>query len=135
MTLELEETFTVGQDTFCDSVSPTASIGVIFEDDLITGYFYAVDTAKNTEVLDALHIYNVADVTDKDKPSNIKIYWSHSGQVASLLINNYCHAIFDFNNKAGYCRNGFPDNNSGWTKTKERVLTDDLIDEIFKTNK
>ena len=135
MLLGLEETFTVGKDTFCDSVSPTSSIGVIFEDDLTTGYFYAVDTKKDTEVLDALHIYNVADVIDKDKPSNIKIYWSDDGQIASLLINNYCHAIFDFNNRVGYCRNGFPKNNSGWAKTPQRDLTDELIDEIFKTNK
>ena len=87
------------------------------------------------QVLDALHIYNVVDVTDKEKPSNIKIYWSDNGQIAALLINNYCHAIFDFYNKAGYCRNGFPKNNTGWIKTSNRDLTDELINDIFKSNK
>ena len=135
MILDLEETFTVGQDTFFDSVSPTSSFGVTFEDDLTTGYFYAVDTKPDLQILDALHIYNVADIIDKDKPSIIQIVWSYNGLIASLLINNYCHAIFDFNSKGGYCRNGFPESNNVWTVTKERVLTDNLIREIFETNK
>jgi hypothetical protein len=133
--LDLEETFTVGHDTFFDSVSPTSSFGVTFEDDLATGYFYAVDTKPDLKILDALHIYNVADVLDKDKPSKIQIAWSDNGLIASLLINNYCHAIFDFDTKAGYCRNGFPESNGEWVKIKERSLTDNLINDIFKNNK
>lgn len=132
MILDLEETFTVGYDTFFDSVSPTSSFGVTFEDDLTTGFFYAVDTKPDLQILDALHIYNVGDVIDK--PSKIQIAWSDNGKIASLLINNYCHAIFDFENKTGYCRNGFPESNGKWTKVQERTLTDDLINEIFGLN-
>ena len=132
MILDVDEIFTVGQDTFFESTSQINSFGVTFEDDLTTGYFYAVDTKPDLQILDGLHIYNVADVIDKDKPSKIQIAWSDNGLIASLLINNYSHAIFDFENKAGYCRNGFPDNNSGWTNTKNKKLTDDLITEIFK---
>jgi len=132
MILALEETFTVGQDAFFDSVSPTTSFGVTFEDDVTTGYFYAVDTASDLEVLDALHIYDVANIVDKDKPCKIQIAWTDDGQIASLLINDYCHAIFDFEEKAGYCRNGFPDNRGVWAQTKERSLTDELIADIFK---
>ena len=141
MILDLEETFTVGQDTFFDSISPTSSFGVTFEDDLRTGYFYAVDTKPDLKILDALHIYNVADVIDKDKPCKIQIIWTDNGKIASLLINGYCHAIFDFDKQAGFCRTGFPRSNGEWGKTKkrdeatERTLTDELINEFFKTDK
>jgi hypothetical protein len=135
VTLALEKTFTVGQDAFFDSISPTSSFGVTFEDDLNTGYFYAVDTEPELRILDALHIYNVADVVDKDKTCNLQIVWSDDGQVASLLISNYCHALFDFKARAGYCRNGFPEYNGEWCKTNERTLTDELIDNIFKDRK
>ena len=131
MLLDLEEDFIIGQDTYFDSVSPTSSFGVTFEDNLITGYFYAVDTQPNLQILDALHIYNVADVIDKDKPSKIKIVWTEDGQTVSLLIDNSCHAIFDFKEKAGYCLNGFPENNRNWAQTKPRILTDDLVFAIF----
>jgi len=61
--------------------------------------------------------------------------WSHDGLIASLLINNYCHAIFDFEKNAGYCRNGFPVSNTEWTQIKNRTLTDDLIETIFEKRK
>lgn len=131
MQLDIEEIFKVGQDTYCSSISPTSSYGVTFEDDLTTGYFYAVDTKSDLLILDALHIYNVADVIDKDKPVKLQIIWSDNGLIAALLINNYCHAIFDFNSKAGYCRNGFPEARTGWIKINTRILTDELIDGIF----
>lgn len=134
MLLALEETFIVGQDTFFDSVSPTTSFGVTFEDNLETGYFYAVDTKPDLQILDALHIYNVANVTDKDKPSKIQIGWTDNDEIASLLINNYCHAIFDFKEKAGYCRNGFPESNGKWTQIQTRTLTDELVNALL-TNK
>jgi hypothetical protein len=127
MILDLEDLFIVGQDTFFDSSSPTSSYGVIFEDELTTGYFYAINRHPELKILDALHIYNVADVTDKHKPCKIQIYWTRNGQFASLLINNYCHAIFDFENKAGYCRNAFPQSNGEWILLKDRQLTDEFI--------
>lgn len=132
MILSLEETFTVGQGAFFDSISPISSIGVTFEDDLATGYFYAIDTEPELKVLDALHIYDVANIIDRAKPCNIKIAWSVNGQIASLLINDYCYAIFDFKSKAGYCRTGFPASNGDWCKIKERSLTNELIDKLFK---
>jgi hypothetical protein len=107
---------------------------VTFEDDLTTGYFYAVDTKPNLQILDALHIYNVADVVDTDKPSKIQIAWSDNGKISSLLINNYCHAIFDFENNEGDCRNGFPESSEKWAKVQGRTLTDEVIDNIFRSN-
>jgi hypothetical protein len=133
MILDLEETFVVGGDTFFDSMSPTSTFGVIFEDDLTTGYFYAINKEPTISILDALHIYNVSDVVDKDKPCKIQIAWNENGDLASLLINNYCHAIFDFKNKAGYCRNAFPPSNGEWRSTNnERKLTEDMIARLFE---
>lgn len=82
------------------------------------------------KVLDGLHIYNVENITDKDKPSVVKILWTQDLTKAFLSINDYYHAVFDFQSHAGYCRNGFPETNNGWTKVKERKLTASLIDEL-----
>lgn len=128
---DIEEIFTIGQNTYCSSISPTSSYGVTFEDDLTTGYFYAVDTKSDLIILDALHIYSVADVIVKDKPGKLQIIWSDDGLIAALLINNYCHAIFDFKRKAGYCRSGFPKSQNGWIQINNRFLTDQLVDDIF----
>ncbi|WP_217903477.1 DUF2251 domain-containing protein [Flectobacillus sp. BAB-3569] len=78
-------------------------------------------------------ILNVANVTDKHKPSTLKILWTEDESKAFLSINNYYHAVFDFRNKAGYCRTGFPESNNSWTKIKERILTDTLIDSFSKS--
>ena len=130
MILDLEETFLVGEDTFFESVFPDSSHGVVFEDDLNSGYLYAVETKSDTIFLDAVYIYNVANVIDKEKPCKLQIKWTDNGQFASLLINNYCHAIFDFKNKNGYCRTAFPDSNGDWAERKK--LTDDLITDLLK---
>lgn len=124
-----EQTFKVGQDTFIDSTAENNN-AVAFEDNEETGYFYAIDRKNNLDILDALHIYNVADVTDKDKPSTVKILWTEDLNKAFLSINNYYHAVFDFQNKAGYCRTGFPSSNHKWTLISERRLTDGLIIEL-----
>jgi hypothetical protein len=126
-----DQTFTVGQDTFIDSTADNGNT-VVFEDNEETGYFYAVDRNDNLNVLDALHIYNVADVVDKAMPSKIKVLWTQDFMKSVLSINNYYHAIFDFKARAGYCRNGFPNSKSSWTLIDERVLTDELIDKLFK---
>jgi hypothetical protein len=68
-------------------------------------------------------------VTDRHRPSILKILWTQDLTKAFLSINNYYHAVFDFQNRAGYCRNGFP-GNSSWAKVKERTLTDSLLVEL-----
>ena len=135
MILTLEKILSVWQDTYESSVSPSCSYGVVFEDNLETGYFYAVETKPSVQVLDALHVYNVDDVNYKENFRTIQIAWSDDGLIASFIINNYCHAIFDFDKKAGYCRNGFPEPKTEWTEIKERMLTDDLIAVIFSNRK
>ena len=51
---------------------------------------------------------------------------------AFLSINNYYHAGFDFHDRAGYCRNGFPEARNAWSKVKNRTLTESLILDISK---
>ena len=55
-----------------------------------------------------LHIYNVKNISDKDRESIAVILWSEDGQKACLLINDYPHAIVDFKAKRGYCRTNSP---------------------------
>jgi len=129
-----EQIINVGEDTFIDSTAENGN-AVVFEDNCENGYFYAVDRRNNSlKVLDGLHIYNVANVTDKHKPSTLKILWTQDLTKAFLSINNYYHAVFDFQNHAGYCRSGFPETNNSWTRIKERELTDSFIQSIFKNS-
>ncbi len=128
-----ERSFMVGQETFIDSLAEN-NYGVVFEDDGNTGYFYAVAKRDDLQILDALHIYNVADVIDKDKPSISKILWTEDFSRAFLSINGYYHAAFDFKHKAGYCRTGFPSPNDRWAVVPARLLTDELLVELAKNH-
>ncbi|MGP0017489.1 MAG: DUF2251 domain-containing protein [Candidatus Sulfotelmatobacter sp.] len=60
-----------------------------FEDEGETDYFYALDLLRTPDkILDAVHIYNVANVVDRDRPSQVDIVWSEDGSKCALLINN-----------------------------------------------
>ena len=115
-TLGAEQSFFVGEETFVSSKSPDNNYGVFFEDDGDTGYFYCMDLSRETnQILDAMHIYNVASVVDKHKPSTARIEWSDDGLKSALFINDYAHAVFDFAGRRGYCRTNFPSPNAKWT--------------------
>lgn len=121
-------TLLVGEKYFNASDSQLTNYFVVFEDDGDTGYFYAMQRKDNGEqpILDAMLIYNVKDVVDKDTPSEIKIIWSKDGLKSVILINNYPQAIFDFDNKRGYCRSNFPPPDSNWSKFSHE-WTDDAL--------
>ena len=91
--------------------------GVVFEDDCNTGYFYARDYEVDILFVDALHIYTVENVADKELESVVDILWSDNFMQAVLLINNYPHAVFDFSKKKSYSRDNFPDPDptTGWS--------------------
>lgn len=114
-----------------DSLSPGSTSCVVFEDDQTTGYFYAVDVNNGLKIQDALHVYTVDRIPEQQRDCNLKITWSEDGQLAALLINDYCHAVFDFASRAGYCRTGFPSCNSDWCRITQRQLTDDLCKELM----
>ncbi len=115
----VEQTLNVGTDTYVDSPSPGGRYAVVFEDEGRTGYFYALDMSKMSNgvnpIVDALQIYNVGSVVDRDIPSTLQIIWSEDGLKAALFINNYAHAVFDFEASRGYCRTGFPPPDGRWT--------------------
>ena len=104
-----EESMSVGNSSVVEGPAPESHYVAIFEDDGDTGYFYALDPSlKGNPIQDAVHIYNVSNVTDREKPSVFKIGWSTDSKKVVLLINGYPHAVFDFEVKRGYCRTGFP---------------------------
>jgi hypothetical protein len=114
-----ESELLVGVATVVEAPAPEGEFLAVFEDDEATGYFYALDTsADENPIQDAVHIYNVASVTDREKPSAVKIGWSADSKKVVLLINGYPHAIFDFEARRGYCRTAFPKPNpaSEWGK-------------------
>ncbi len=79
----------------------------------------------------ALHIYNVEDVSDKHIPNHVLILWDDACTIAALCINDYIHAVYDFVEQAGYCRNGFPEAGGEWVKVENRILDDELLDKIL----
>jgi hypothetical protein len=124
-------TLKVGQKMVLKSPSPKSAFGVVFEDDGATGYFYGLDhSKKDNPIVDAMHIYDVQQVKDKEKPSNVEIVWSADGQKAALLINRYPHAVFDFVAKRGYCRTNFPKATGKWSQHSHEW--DDAALELFK---
>jgi hypothetical protein len=105
----LEQIFVPGDKTFAAEDAPRSEFSAFFEDDGETGYFYAVDLNRpDSMILDAVHIYNVQSVLDRDRPSTLSIVWSGDGLKCALLINSYPHAAFDFAGRRGFCRTNFP---------------------------
>ena len=124
-----EATFRSGTETLVESDSPTTSFATFFEDDGDTGYFYGLDKRLEQPILDALQIYNVSSVVDRHLLSNVTIMWSEDGLKSALLINNYVHAVFDFESTRGYCRNGLPLDNH-WSREGHN-WSDDAVNLFF----
>jgi hypothetical protein len=129
--LVAERTITVGQAAVVEGPSPRTHYGVVFEDDGTTGYLYGLDFSREgNPIVDALHVYNVEQVADREKPSVVQMAWSQDGLKAALLINGSPHAVFDFEARRGYCRTGFPPANLGWTEHDHGW--DDQAVELFR---
>lgn len=124
--LGAEQELIVGRELVIESDAPGGAHGVVFEDDGDTGYFYARDYAIPDRLfVDALHIYNVEGVTDREKPSMIKIIWTRDFAAAALLINLAPHAVFHFVERCGYAKDPYPkpDPASGWVHSSELMRT------------
>ena len=129
--LVAESTIIVGKPMTLEGPSPLAKFGVLFEDDGETAYLYGLDFAnEENPIVDAMHIYNVAQVADRTKPSQVQLVWSTDGLKAALLIYKYPHAIFDFAARRGYCRTGFPPADERWTDFDHSW--DDRAIELFR---
>jgi hypothetical protein len=145
-----EQKWIPGEDLFLESFTPENRYGVVFEDDGDAAYFYAVE--KDTEgaglrILDALHIHETESEEEdnaenpapasKGQPEIAKaaakpllIIWARDWMKCALVIEGYCHALFDFKEQRGYNINEFPPPNDLWTKG-DRKLTDALIRSLF----
>jgi hypothetical protein len=107
--LVAEQAHTVGDPAIIEAHSPCSHYLVFFEDDGRTGYLYGLDTTRiDNPIVDALHIYNVADWTGHQQRSQFRLGWSRDGLKAILTIDGHPHAIFDFESRCGYCRTGYP---------------------------
>ena len=123
-----DQPITPGTDTFVECVSEENNYAVVFEDDTDTGYFYALEADAETghqRILDALHIYQVGE-EDTPPPGVLKIIWSTDWLKCALVIDNKCHAVFDFQNQGGYNRSEFPPPNETWTKGGRQLLEADI---------
>lgn len=66
-----------GEAQIIKSQAPEGMLAAVFEDDGQTGYFYALDeSVEGNPIQDAVHIYNVEDISDGHIPSDVKIGWS-----------------------------------------------------------
>jgi len=133
----MQETLTVGTPKILLADSPDGRYSAFFEDDGETGYFYALDPSLAPEmILDALHIYNVASVADRDRPSQVNIVWSEDGAKCALLINDYPHAALDFSARRGYCRTNFPNlknpKNESWAQA-DHSWSDEAVSWLGQT--
>jgi hypothetical protein len=128
-------TFTPGHETFYAHDSPSSSFSGVFEDDGQTGYFYAYDRAapEQARILDACHIYNVANITDRDRPSEVEVIWTTDGLKAALLINDYAHAVIDFRARRAYCRTNFPPPTGPWRAEARAPWNDGLLADFYET--
>ena len=128
-----EQAIVPGTDIFIESNAEENNYAVVFQDDTDTAYFYAIEMQPQTgqqRILDALHIYQ-SDESTRPEPGILKIIWSTDWLKCALIINNYCHAVFDFENQGGYNRSEFPPPNEIWTKGT-RLLTNEMIESLFR---
>jgi hypothetical protein len=101
----------VGVERRLRSDSPSSRYTVVFEDDGETGYLYGARRSRiwrKLTILDALHLYNVDAVRDRERPHALSVRWSANGLRAALLLNGHPHAAFDFAARAAGCMSDFP---------------------------
>ncbi|HEY6899683.1 MAG TPA: DUF2251 domain-containing protein [Puia sp.] len=128
-----EKKWTPGEDLFVESWSPESRYGVVFEDDGEAAYFYAVqkdEEGGGMNILDALHIHEREEGDEPEATRPLLIVWSKDWLKCALVIDGFCHALFDFEAHGGYNINEFPPPNQFWTRG-DRKLTDEMIKSIF----
>ena len=130
--------FTPGR-AFLSSDSPQVPWTVVFEDEGPAGYFYACDRSQTTHeesILDAMLIYNVSALNEPERERLAAVEWSRDGLQAVLYLDGTAQALFDFNERAGYCRTNFPNflGEQGDTWRKSTHAWSDAIFERFEAN-
>ena len=85
--------------------------GVVFEDDGTSGYFYATN-GDNSEVLDALWVYDRSNDQALQPGVEAFIVWNPARRRVGLFYDERFQAVFDFVAKQGVCRAGLPPTSS-----------------------
>ncbi len=126
------ETLRVGAPVIVTCQSEDQPLATVFEDDGETGYFYALELRHERQIVDAVHIYNVDAVLDRNRDSEVEILWSADNLRSLLLIDGYPHAVFDFSAKRGYCRTGFPTTATRGSDAWQRHEWADSLVDLFR---
>ena len=125
------ETITVGEEAAVQAPAETPPNSVVFEDNGKTGYLYALDNSiKANPIVDAMMIYDVAQITDKHLPCKLEVVWSGDGLVAVLFLNRHPHAAFDFGERRGYCRTGYPPPDQRWPTSPDHTWDDAVLQKL-----
>lgn len=112
----INDSVVIGKRELVRSNSPGTKYAVAFEDNGQSGFFYALDrTDSRSPVLDTLHLYDVSAIADHTNAFPLQIIWSRNGMQAAVVINRLTYAVFDFEARRGYCRDGKPDPNPRFT--------------------
>jgi hypothetical protein len=122
-----EARFRPGSRETLNSRSPGGASMTVFEDDGDTGYFYALDVAREhgEKIVDAIHIYTTTEDFGDDHrdPILARIVWSDDGKRSGLEIDGRLHAVFDFSKLVGCGLIGFPPASNGWARKVVDELT------------
>jgi hypothetical protein len=113
----------VGEAVALESEAPGGRYAVVFEDDGETAYLYgfdeAVEQVNGGPIVDALQIYDVASVADRDSDVRIEVRWGDGRNRVGLFIDGRCHAVLDFDNGRAICRSGFPPASGSFTTSHD----------------
>ncbi len=101
---------TIGEAVIVESRPSEPPFWVTFEDDGETGYLYANDLERGEDdaVFDALHLYDVHDVEERERPRELRFDWSADDQAVALVLDGEAQAMVDFAEPRLMCRTGFP---------------------------
>jgi len=121
----MKQRFNPGTEVWFASDSSTSSYSGVFEDDGETAYFYAYDRGNpDAPILDAVHIYSAHSIDDREREAEAEIYWSSDGLKAGLLINDFLHAVIDFQSCKAYGRTNFPPPGGPWRAAQREPWQD-----------
>jgi len=111
-----------GEEAVLQADAPRGRFSVVFEDDGDTGYFYGLDLASEASsgnpIVDALHLYNVEAVSDRESAYPVEIRWA-GDRNRGLCIAESCQAVFDFDEKRAVSRSAFPPGSGECTSTHD----------------
>ena len=96
---------------FLSSDSPSPPWTAVFEDEGPAGYFYACDRSRESQeeaILDAMLIYNVSSLEDRENERLASVQWSRDGLCAVLYLDGTAQALLDFATRTSFCRSNFP---------------------------